>query len=134
MSMQTNRIEPRQLAARVKEFSAAGARLVQILAVALPVAAAGETPAVELTYSFDKDGTLTHLRFEAAPGAGIPSISAIYFAAFLYENEIGEQFGVSFEDMVVDFKGTLYKTAVNVPFAVAAPVRKVPPASPAPEK
>lgn len=130
MSMDITQLAAQDLLARAKELSAAGARLVQISAVALPVAAAGETPSVELTYSFDKDGALSHLRLTAAPGEKIASISGVYFPAFLYENELHEQFGVDFEGMVLDFKGNLYKTAVRVPFAVAAPVRKTPPASP----
>jgi ech hydrogenase subunit D len=129
MSMDITQLAPQDLPARAKEFSGGGGRLVQILAVALPVSAAGETPAVELTYSFDKDGILRHLRLLAAPGGKVPSISRVYFPAFLYENEIQEQFGVEFEGKVVDFKGTLYKTAVRVPFAVAAPVKKTPPAA-----
>lgn len=129
MSVDFTQLSAQELPARAKELSTAGSRLVQILAVALPVAAAGDTPSVELTYSFDKDGALRHLRLLAAPGDKVPSISGVYFPAFLYENELREQFGVDFEGMALDFKGTLYKTAVRVPFAVAAPVRKTPPAA-----
>ena len=128
MSIDFTQLAAQELPARVKELSVTGARLVQISAVALPVAAAGDTPSVELTYSFDKDGSLSHLRLSAAPGDKVASISGVYFPAFLYENELHEQFGVDFEGMVLDFKGSLYKTAVRVPFAVAAPVRKTPPA------
>lgn len=129
MSMDITQIAAQDLIARAKELFSAGSRLVQISAVALPVAAAGETPSAELTYSFDKDGALSHLRLTAAPGEKIASVSGVYFPAFLYENEIHEQFGVDFEGLVLDFKGTLYKTAVRVPFAVAAPVKKAPPAA-----
>jgi len=129
MSIDFTQLAAQELLARVQERSDSGARLVQISAVALPVAATGETPSVELTYSFDKDGALSHLRLTAAPGEKIASISRVYFPAFLYENELHEQFGVDFEGMVLDFKGSLYKTAVRVPFALAAPVRKTPPAA-----
>ena len=129
MTMAVTQIAPQELPARVKEIFDGGGRLVQILAVALPVSAAGETPVIELTYSFDKDGLLSHLRLTAAPGEKVPSISGVYFPAFLYENELHEQFGVDFEGMALDFKGSLYKTAVRVPFAVAAPVKKTPPAT-----
>lgn len=127
MTMHITQLAPQELPARASEFFGAGGRLVQISAVALPVSAGGETPAVELTYSFDKAGALLHLRLLAVPGEKVPSISGVYFPAFLYENEIQEQFGVNFEGKVVDFKGTLYKTAVRVPFAVAAPVKKIQP-------
>jgi ech hydrogenase subunit D len=128
MTMDISRIEAAELPERAAALRAAGSRLAVISAVALPVAAAGEAPAVELTYSFDKDGALSHLRLTAAPGAKVPSVSGAYFSAFLYENEIREQFGVEFEGLVLDFKGTLYKTALRVPFAVAAPVKKPAPA------
>ncbi len=124
MTMDIALIEAAALPERAKGLRAAGSRLALITAVALPVAAAGEAPAVELTYSFDKDGALSHLRLTAAPGGKVPSVSGEYFSAFLYENEIREQFGVEFEGLALDFKGTLYKTAVRVPFAVAAPVKK----------
>jgi ech hydrogenase subunit D len=38
----------------------------------------------------------------------MPSISPAFFAAFLVENEILDQFGTIFEDLVLDFGGTLY--------------------------
>jgi len=38
----------------------------------------------------------------------IPSISNIYMAAFLAENEIQDLFNVKFSGLVIDFKRTLY--------------------------
>jgi ech hydrogenase subunit D len=87
-----------------------GCRLVQISATRLP-------DQVELTYSFDLNNQLTNLRL-SLPGEGtrLPSISAIYGCAILYENEIHDLFDVQVDGLTVDFKGNFYKTAVKFPF------------------
>ncbi|MCP3943883.1 MAG: NADH-quinone oxidoreductase subunit C [Desulfobacteraceae bacterium] len=63
---------------------------------------------VELLYHFDKDLELIHYRMQVAKGTTMPSVSTIFFAAFLVENEIYDQFGIKFDDLVLDFGGTLY--------------------------
>ncbi len=63
---------------------------------------------LELIYHFDKDLTLIHYRTQVLKKTTIPSLSPVFFAAFLVENEIFDQFGVKFEDLVLDFGGTLY--------------------------
>ena len=87
-----------------------GQRLVQISATRL-------AEGVELTYSFDLDRQLTNLRL-LLPGqdASLPSISAIYGCAILYENEIHDLFNVPVDGLTVDFKGNFYKTSVKFPF------------------
>jgi ech hydrogenase subunit D len=94
-----------------------GYRLVQIGATRLP-------ESVELTYSFDLDLRLTNLRLQVpAAEARVPSISSIYWAAFLYENELHDLFNVKVDGMAVDFHGHLYETSVKFPFgSVKAPV------------
>ncbi|MCU0562080.1 MAG: NADH-quinone oxidoreductase subunit C [Desulfobacterales bacterium] len=74
--------------------------------------------ALDLLYHFDKDLTLTHLRLAAAKRASVPSISPVYFAALLIENEIQDLFGLRFEGLVVDYQGTLYleQEALKTPF------------------
>lgn len=61
----------------------------------------------DLLYHFDKDLELTNLRFTAAKNEPVPSVSGIYFAAFLVENEIQDQFGLSFENLALNFNRTL---------------------------
>lgn len=102
------------LLARVHAFSLQGARLVQIGATRLP-------EQVELTYSFDLQGRLASLRVLVSPTAQVPSISAIYWCAFLYENEIHDLFGLQVEGIVVDFQGNLYRTMVKYPFGSTKP-------------
>ncbi len=92
-----------------------GSRLVQISATRLP-------DQLELTYSFDIEGQLTNLRLHVpASEARVPSISSIYWCAFLYENEMHDLFNLQVDGMAVDFHGNLYKTAVKYPFGSTKP-------------
>jgi ech hydrogenase subunit D len=87
-----------------------GYRLVQISATRLP-------EQLELTYSFALDGRVAQFRLHLADEAlRVPSVSSIYWSAFLYENEMHDLFNLTVEGMAVDFKGTFYKTAVKYPF------------------
>lgn len=63
---------------------------------------------LELIYHFDKDLKIVHYRMQVPKTETIPSLSPVYFAAFLVENEIIDQFGMKFENLVLDFGGTLY--------------------------
>jgi ech hydrogenase subunit D len=71
---------------------------------------------LEINYTFDKDYNLETLRVIIGQGQEIPSISAIYPGAFLYENEMHDLFGVKVNEMSIDYKGRLYQTAVPTPF------------------
>ncbi len=42
----------------------------------------------------------------------------IYPNAFLYENEIHDLFGVVVKNITIDYRGTLYRTAIKTPFSV----------------
>ena len=112
-----------ELLEKVGEMRKQGCRLVQIGATRLP-------EHVELTYSFDRESHLTNLRFQVpAAGARLPSITSIYWCAFLYENELHDLFNVQVDGMAVDFHGHLYETTVKFPFgSTKAPVVKPAPA------
>ena len=113
-------ITPVQLLERVEAMRRDGYRLVQIGATRLP-------EHVELLYSFDRDGRLHNLRLQLAGfGVPVPSISSIYWCAFLYENEIHDLFNVQVEGIAVDFHGTLYKTAIAFPFGSTRPPKVKP--------
>jgi ech hydrogenase subunit D len=116
-------IPAQSLLERAGEMRKQGYRLVQIGATRLP-------EHVELTYSFDRENRLANLRFQVpAAGARLPSISSIYWCAFLYENELHDLFNVQVDGMAVDFHGHLYETTVKFPFgSTKAPVVKPPPA------
>jgi len=98
-----------ELIHQVHSFHDDGYRLVQI-------SCASEGDAFEVTYSFDKDLTLTHLRIPASTEKPIPSISRIYLAAFVYENEIADLFGIPFSGIAIDYKGTFIRTSIPHPF------------------
>jgi ech hydrogenase subunit D len=104
---------------KVGELHKQGYRLVQIGATRLP-------EHVELTYSFDRESRLVNLRFQVfAAEARVPSISSIYWCAFLYENELHDLFNVQVDGMAVDFHGHLYETMVKFPFgSTKAPIAK----------
>ena len=131
---------------KVGELRKAGYRLMQISATRLPAcgaeattppASAGAPPArrrpesVELTYSFDRDRQLANLRLQVPTAESrVPSISSIFWCAFLYENELHDLFNLQVDGMAVDFHGHLYETAVKFPFgSTKAPVAKLAPAT-----
>jgi ech hydrogenase subunit D len=99
-----------ELLARTTRFFHDGYRLVHIGCTRLD-------GIFEINYSFDKDYRFETLRVELLEGGNLPSISSVYFGAFIYENEIHDLFGISVTGMNIDFKGTLYRTTVKYPFS-----------------
>ncbi len=98
------------LLGKVRECQAKGMRLVQICCTRLP-----ET--LEIHYSFDQDYAFTSYRLTLQnTDTSVPSISGIYFPAFLYENEIHDLYGVKIEGMAIDFKGKFYQKTMKAPF------------------
>jgi ech hydrogenase subunit D len=71
--------------------------------VTLTCSALGD--AHDVLYHFDKDYELRHLRVRIPRGETLPSITGLFFAAVLVENEIQDLFGLTVTGMVVDFKG-----------------------------
>ncbi len=99
-----------ELLKKVQEYSEKGYRLVQ-----LNCSKIGET--YEVNYSFDLDFKFENLKIILTEHATpVPSISSIFWQAFLYENEIHDLFGINVTGMNLDYKGTFYKTAVKDPF------------------
>ena len=99
------------LVGMVAHLFAEGYRLVQIGCSTLQ-------SGYELNYSFDKDYRFKNLRITVAPGEEVPSISVIYPNAFLYENEIHDLFGLVVKDIAIDYRGSLYRTAIKTPFSI----------------
>jgi ech hydrogenase subunit D len=80
----------------------------------------------EITYSFeDRDHRFTNLRIVVAPGGSLPSITPVYWGAFVYENEIHDLYGLTVMGINVDYGGHFYATKVPFPFA-APPAAKAP--------
>jgi len=83
--------------------------------------AATETPGLfEMAWAFARDCEFETIREQIAAGDTVPSISEFFGAAFLYENEIRELFGINVTGIGLDLQGQLYKTATKVPFSHAA--------------
>lgn len=102
-------VETHELLHKVKKLAHDGYRLVQISCT--------NSKFFELTYSFDKDYELVNLRINLVNDKiPVPSITPVYSAAFIYENEIHDLFGLTIEGIVPDFKGRLYRMAVKTPF------------------
>lgn len=103
-------IQVAELIEKVKGYSDSGFRLVQI-----GCTKSGET--FEINYSFDKDYRFENLKV-TLPDANVavPSITGIYWAAFLYENEIHDLFGVMITGINIDYKGNFYRTSAKKPF------------------
>jgi len=99
-----------ELAEKTRTFKNEGYRLVQIGCTALP-------EIFEINYSFDRDYGFVNLKLTVPKDvSGIPSISDIYWSAFLYENEIHDLFGIAIKGMAVDYKGGFYRTKVKSAF------------------
>jgi ech hydrogenase subunit D len=106
--------------ARVGEYQKGGWRLAIINTTSILPAEGMEEGAFDVSWSFAKDDRFEHLRHRILPGEEVPSISPSFGAAFLYENEMRELFGVNVTGIALDLKGQLYKTATIVPFAPSA--------------
>ncbi|NDY55754.1 NADH-quinone oxidoreductase subunit C [Desulfovibrio sulfodismutans] len=100
--MDASPITAQGLVALAKEKFAAGYRLLTLSCVDL-----GEA-GLDILYHYDKNLHLENYRLTVPRGETVPSISGVYFAALLVENEIRDQFGVCFDGIVLDFGGTLY--------------------------
>lgn len=115
-------IAPENLVAKVREMHEQCYRLVQI----------GATPCkeqVEVNYSFDRDGRFATLRVRVpAVGASLPSVSEVYWCAFIYENELHDLFKIQVTGNVIDYKGEFYR--MSVPFPYAPTVTPAQPATP----
>ncbi|MEZ0536915.1 NADH-quinone oxidoreductase subunit C [Caldicellulosiruptoraceae bacterium PP1] len=76
----------------------------------------------DIIYHFDKDYNLENLRITVEENQVVPSISDIYFAAVLVENEIKDLYGINFEGLLVDYEGKFLITED----VEEAPMRKKP--------
>jgi len=99
------------LLSEVEGLHADGYRLVQIGCTDIG-------GAYEVNYSFDKGYQFRNLRLTVGPETEVPSISGIYWGAFVYENELHDLFGIPVTGINIDFKGTFIRTAEKFPFSV----------------
>lgn len=80
---------------------------------------------IDVIYSFMKDGLLVNSVVKGVKKTDtIPSITNEYFAAFVFENELADLFGVQVSNIAIDFGGNFYVTAVKEPMTVISPEQK----------
>jgi len=101
MAFETKNLAKNQLVSEVLTLKNKGYRFVTMTCVDL-----GES--LDLIYHFDLELQMVHLRITLLKGDVAPSISGIFFAALVIENETQDHFGVKFDGLVLDFGGNLY--------------------------
>ena len=107
-------IDRSEIVDKATEFQKQGYRLVQLCCTA-------GADALEITYSFDKEYALMNLRVMLPKNdAVLPSITGAYLAAFTYENELQDLFGITVTDMALNFNGNFYRLAQKTPFLKTA--------------
>ena len=77
----------------------------------------------DLLYHYDREIEMRHFRLTVPKGTAVPSISSIYFAALLVENENRDLFGLVYDGLVLDFNRTLYLEEAGDP--ITAPFCKI---------
>jgi ech hydrogenase subunit D len=91
-------IEPHSVVNEVAVLLREGYRFVTMTCID-----AGDT--YEVTYHFDRQYQMRHLRLSLPKGASLPSVSGVCFAAALIENEIQDMFGIVVVGLAIDYKG-----------------------------
>jgi len=80
---------------------------------------------IDLYYSFMKNGLARNYRVKGVKkGTPVPSITDLFLAAFVFENEARELFGVDMRDIAIDFHGGLYAPAEQEPMTIITPEQK----------
>jgi NADH:ubiquinone oxidoreductase subunit C len=64
----------------------------------------------DVYYHFDNNMKFVNLLVHVDKGDPIPSISSIYFCAFLPENEMKDLFGINVEGLNIDYGGNFLLT------------------------
>ncbi len=103
-------IEVSQLHDLAAQYKGKGWRYVNTHALRLD-----EEGLLELICTFSDHADIINLRMTVHPGDHIPSITDIFFSAFVFENETHDLFGVAFDDIAIDFGGHFYTVSLTAP-------------------
>ncbi len=102
-----------------KEYKQNGYRLTQIH----PVLKQDDT--IDLYYSFVKHNEIVNFKIEKIIKGEtvIPSVTSLFIACFVYENEAHDLFGVNIEGNLIDFEGKFYRfgEGVTAPMTIISP-------------
>lgn len=106
-----------ELLTRVQTLKHEGVRFVQMCA---------ETTeqGIDLLYTFYDETTQNALNlcvYGIDESSRVPSIQGLYFAAFSYENETHDLYGVRFINMKLDFGGHFFNVATSEPMTIITP-------------
>jgi ech hydrogenase subunit D len=93
----------------VQDMKSGGYRLGQICAAKVK-------DEFQILYSFDKDHALKNLKLIVTEGEDIPSVTGIYWPAFIYENEMQDLFGFTFKNLALDYGGKFFKVSEPTPW------------------
>lgn len=106
------------LPALAAEKKAEGWRFVQLLAV-------NTDDGIDLIYSFMKDSLLVNYEIKGVQkGTVVPSITDQFLAAFVFENETHDLFGVDIKGIAIDFGGNFYAVSQKEPMTIISPEQK----------
>lgn len=109
-----------ELLTRVQTLKHQGFRFIQLCA---ETTAAG----IDLLYTFyDEtcDNALNLCVYGIDHDSEVPSIQGLYFAAFSYENETHDLYGVNFINMQLNFGGNFFNVACDEPMTIITPEMK----------
>lgn len=100
----------------IQQVKKEGNRYVQILAV-------NNDETIDLVYTFmNTQGELVNYNVDGlAKDATIDSITDKYYEAFVCENEIHDLFGITFNNLQLDFGGKFYSLHEEKPMTVISP-------------
>ena len=112
-------IQTDDLLALAERKQSDGYRFVQMLCV-------NTEQGIDALYSFMKGDRLENYTICGidADVETVPSITGFYLAAFPFENEAHDLFGLRIADIAIDFAGNFYKVAVDKPMTVISPAQK----------
>ncbi|NBD37927.1 MAG: NADH-quinone oxidoreductase subunit C [Verrucomicrobia bacterium] len=103
-----------KLAEEAAKLCGAGYRLVQMMGTP-------REETIEVMVSFDRAYELKNFRVQVPrEDLRLPSISASTLAAFTYENELQDLFGIKVEGLAVDYEGNFLRTRTPHPMAAMA--------------
>ncbi|MGQ9486174.1 MAG: NADH-quinone oxidoreductase subunit C [Armatimonadota bacterium] len=89
-----------QLLERVAEIAAEGGRFITITCI-------DTGQQFQVYYHFDRQMELVHLLVTLDKESALPSITPVYFCAFVAENEMKDLFGVQMDGPMVDYQGRM---------------------------
>lgn len=102
-------VEASELVDKVEDMKKDGQRLGQICCTKVD-------DKYEIIYTFDKDYVLTNVKITVSGDEVVHSVTGIYWAAFIYENEMQDLFGIKFKNIALDYEGRFFMVSEPTPW------------------